>query len=333
MSIPTAFKHDNGTWYVKWTDGRRSKRKSLGTKSEMEAKARLSQWLLIDGMEQGAEAASYTVAELWSVYDQKHVEELASPRSARVAWQALAPSFGHLLPAEVPDAVPAHVEKRTRTVTESTVRRELVVLRALLNWCANGKKHKRLIDPVPAFGLPPEGEPRDRWFTQGEIDRLLAAAADKPRVKLFMQVALETAGRSEAIRTLTWDRVDFETRVIHLADPSRKKTKKRRASVPISATLLPVLEAAYEARENNLVLGSTGDVYHPVQRVARAAGVPDATPNVFRHTAATNMARRGVPLWIIAKILGNSLVMVEKVYAKHAPDDLRSAVDIISGGK
>jgi integrase len=51
----------------------------------------------------------------------------------------------------------------------------------------------------------------------------------------------------------------------------------------------------------------------------------------MRHTAATHMARRGVPLFIIAKALGNSLQMVEKVYSHHSPDDLRAAVEAISG--
>lgn len=333
MSIPSISKHDNDVWYVKWADGRRSKRKSLGTKSEVEAKARFAQWLMLDGAEQAAEGPSYTVADLWTVYDRKHVETLAAPGTARNAWKAMASHFGALIPAQVPDAVPDYIEKRSLQVKLPSVRRELVVLRAMLNWCANGKAHKRLIEPVGPFGLPSGGDPRDRWFTQAEIDRLLAAAEDKPRHKLFMQLALETAGREGALLDLTWDRVDFETKVIHLHDPARKKTKKRRASVPISAALMPVLREAYAARKNDLVLGHKARVYLPLKRIARDARVHDASPNVFRHTAATRMARNGVPLWLISKVLGNSLVLVERVYAKHCPDDLRAAVDIISGGK
>ena len=48
--------------------------------------------------------------------------------------------------------------------------------------------------------------------------------------------------------------------------------------------------------------------------------------------AALHMARKGVSLWKIAKILGNTLTMVERVYAKHCPDDLRESVGAISGG-
>ncbi len=45
------------------------------------------------------------------------------------------------------------------------------------------------------------------------------------------------------------------------------------------------------------------------------------------------MARRGVPLWKIAGILGNTMQMVEQVYAKHSPDGLADAVEHISAGR
>ena len=70
------------------------------------------------------------------------------------------------------------------------------------------------------------------------------------------------------------------------------------------------------------------------KQVTKTSQRPKATgisPHVMRHTAATHMARRGVPLWTIAKVLDNTIAMVEKVYAKHSPDDLREAVDTISG--
>ena len=200
------------------------------------------------------------------------------------------------------------------------------------------------LSDVPGFGLPADSEPRDRWLRRDEIDRLLAAAQSEgrmSRVERFLWLALETAGRKQALLDLTWDRVDFETGVIHLALPGLKQTKKRRASVPISAALRPVLERAYTEREGDLVLDHGGDVWTAVQSVVRRAGLAPATaraakatgvsPHVFRHTAATHMARRGVPLWLIAKVLGNSLTVVERSYAKHAPDDLRGAVDMISG--
>jgi integrase len=255
--------------------------------------------------------------------------------------------------------VPVYVTKRARgqiggASKPATIRRELAILRACFNWCSDPTERKPIISraDVPGFALPADSEPRDRWLKEDEIKRLLAAAeagrvgGRLSRVERFLWLALETAGRKQALLDLTWDRVDFETNVIHLALPGRKQTKKRRASVPISRALRPVLERAYNERTNDRVLDHGAEVWASVQSVAAAAGFgppqgprltgtkPKATgisPHVMRHTAATHMARRGVPLWKIGKILGDNLATVEKTYAKHCPDDLREAVDMISG--
>ena len=108
---------------------------------------------------------------------------------------------------------------------------------------------------------------------------------------------------------------------------------------------MPVLKRMHKERINNLVMDNKGAVWATIQSIVNRSGiVPPApkrkhnqkplstgiSPHTFRHTAATHMARRGVPLYDIAGILGNSLDMVEKVYAKHCPDRLRAAVNSIS---
>ena len=167
------------------------------------------------------------------------------------------------------------------------------------------------------------------------------------RGERFLWLALETAGRKQALLDLTWDRVDVETNMIDLDVPGRRRTKKRRAFLPISKALRPVLERAFDERGNDRVLDNGGAVWAAIQHIVVEAGLagkrkplkrgqkPKATgisPHVLRHTAATHMARRKVPLYLIAAILGNSVKMVTDVYAKYAKDDLQEAVDTISGG-
>ena len=45
------------------------------------------------------------------------------------------------------------------------------------------------------------------------------------------------------------------------------------------------------------------------------------------------MARRGVSLFLISKILGNTIAVVERTYAKYSPGDLQKAVDLITNGE
>lgn len=355
-------KADNGVFYVHWSEGRRSKRESLGVREEDEARTRFAQWLLLDVGKKtgvGAKAVSYTIAELWGVYMDKHVKpHLVGQVAVTGSWQNLEPHFAGLTVEDfTQDQVDAYAEKRRagrigRPSKDITIRRELSYLVAALNFCTTAAA-KRLITKaqIESVRLPHPGLPRDRWLKMEEMQRLLKAAAEMrrgeklSRGERFLWLGLETAARKEAIMDLTWDRVDFEANVIHYDVPGRRQTKKRRAAVPISANLRPVLQRAYAERENDLVMTNKAAIWATIQFIAMRAGFSDQkvassdkpkatgiSPHVLRHTAATHMAKRGVPLFIVSKILGNSLAVVERVYAKWVPDDPAGTVDMISGG-
>jgi integrase len=244
-----------------------------------------------------------------------------------------------------------------RKSVSATVRKELLILSACFNWHAKPQRGKmRLIEPseLPIFDLPEVSQPRERWLTLDEVQALLNAArapdGRMPRAERFLWLALETAARKQAILDLTWDRVDLERNVIHYALPNQRKTTKNSTSVPISASLRPILLRMREEAENAYVLDHTGDVWAAIQAIVVRAGLDTnsksrkprtagdtikrtgISPHTLRHTAATHMARSGVPLWKIAKILGNTTAVVEKVYAKWSPDDPAGTVDKISNG-
>lgn len=353
--------HASGVRYIHWTErglpGKRGqgRRQSTGTADAAKAQVIFAEWLLSKNLMERAGALPgseqvFTVADLWGIYDKRHVQrKVVADDRLYFAWANLRGHFGACKLFDISgDVVEKYVEKRLagkigRRAKPPTVRRELGALVACLNWCADPSR--KLIDPaaVPHIELPEHGEPADRWLTTHEIKKLFAAAADMRRVnkvhlarcERFLWLALETAARKEAICQLTWDRVDFETGVIHYDVPGRRKTKKRRAAPPISTALRAALErmrAEHGPEDGDLVVFNDTDPRRMVMRAAARAGLKGVTPHVLRHTAATHMARRGVPLWKIAKILGNTLAMVERVYAKHSPDDLREAVDTITGG-
>jgi integrase len=367
MPTPVLTKNKSGVFEARWSTNRRTRRKSMGTQDSAAAEARFAQWLLMGGHkeEQAGETsteAKLTIGELWAVYERLHIHpHVEAKRTAYASWRNLAGVFSDMEPADVSqDVVDGYVGRRLagkigKPSKPSTTRRELSALQACLNWCANPKRKPRYITEkdVPAFELPPASDPRDRWLSTEEMARMHAAATamrrdDKlTRDERFLWLALQTAARKQAILDLTWDRVDFEVGMIHFNVPGRKKTKKRRVSVPMSKALRPILEQAHKERENELVMTNKNDMWARVQLIAIKAGLgvrgpkrvgkghkilaTGISPHTLRHTAATHMARRGVPLYTIAGVLGNTLAMVEKVYAKHCPAALRDAVNAISG--
>jgi integrase len=65
-------------------------------------------------------------------------------------------------------------------------------------------------------------------------------------------------------------------------------------------------------------------------KASRRAGVR-CTPHVLRHSAATHMVMAGVPMVEIARMLGDTVAMIESTYGKHSVDFLRRAADALAG--
>jgi len=63
-------------------------------------------------------------------------------------------------------------------------------------------------------------------------------------------------------------------------------------------------------------------------RVVNASGLKGVTRHTLRHTRATWMAQKGVPLWEAAGFLGMTVKTLEKVYAHHSPDFQETAANI-----
>lgn len=54
-------------------------------------------------------------------------------------------------------------------------------------------------------------------------------------------------------------------------------------------------------------------------------------PHTLRHTAATWLMQRGVPIWQAAGYLGMSAETLERVYGHHSPEHLKRAAEAIAG--
>lgn len=313
-----------GSWCAVWRENGETKRRSLRTEDRAAAQRAIEGFTAALAAPQGD-----TVADAYAAYTMAK----GTPR-AKWAWERMKPAFGHLLPEQVTrDTCEAYITQRRRqAVSDGTIYTELTFLRAALRF-ADKQTPAQVV-------LPSKPDALERYLTHEEYDALLGAATT-PHVRLFIVLALATAGRMTAILELTWDQIDFERGVIRLGKgrpsvdlmddaPVISRRKKGRATVPMTERAMVELKEAAKGRTTNHVIEyggkQIGKIRKAFMKVAMQAGLPDCTPHVLRHTAAVWMAEAGVPMAEISQYLGHADSRItERVYARFSPKYLRHA--------
>lgn len=274
-----------------------------------------------------------TVAALWEGYCiEKAGRSVVTTMG--YTWKALEPHFGQRDGDTITlEDCRAYVRQRRKAGrSDGTIHTELGHLRTVVVWA----ERRRLIQRAPDIDRPQKPEPKDRHLTRSEVQRILAACT-LPHVRLVIHLMTGTAARIAAILDLTWDRVDFERRLIHLRNPDDTSRRKGRAVVPMTDTLFAALNVARNEAMTDYVVEWAGEKVISVKRsvtaAAARAGVEGVSPHVFRHTAAVWMAEAGVPMAEISQYLGHSNIGITiRVYARYSPTYLRGAAKALELG-
>lgn len=302
-----------GVYCAYWREGGKPKRRSLGVRTRDEAEREFRDFV------KRAHTPRDTINEIFTAYlDQKG-------DTAKWNWKALSPHWGHLRPDHITrESCKDYIKKRLETVKANTIHRELTMLRAAVRW------HNPNTPAV--FELPKRPPPKSRYLTLEEGKRLVQGAGS-PHVKLFIILALTTAGRSNAILDLKWDQIDFVQGRINLANGAENKTKGR-ALVPMNKSSRKALEEAQKAAMTDYVVEWAGervnDIKKGVKRAAERSGLKDVSPHVLRHSAAVWLAEKRTPMSEISQYLGHSnTTITERVYARYSPEFLRQAADAL----
>jgi len=310
-----------GYWHAVWSDEHgETRRASLRTEDRAEAERRL-----IDFRRDMAAPAGATVGEIVSAYFEDKRGRIHSLERLEFAWKRAKSTYGHLRPDQCTRPVSRQyvVKRRAEGAADGTIIKEINTVRQALNW--RGIK-------TAVFEAPSAPPPRDRHLTRTEYDKLLAGCV-QPHVRLFVVLALSTAGRKQALLDLTWTRVDFERGQIRLGVVG-ENGRKGRATVAMTDRVRAELEAAQEAALTPYVIEYAGRKVGNIKKgfagAAERAGLENVTPHDLRHTAAVWMAEAGVSMSEIAQVLGHSDERVTfRVYARFSPEFLRGAMSAL----
>ncbi|MBY6003277.1 site-specific integrase [Salipiger bermudensis] len=273
---------------------------------------------------QTARASELTVEAIWKAYSETVIGRPVH-ESMEYTGRSVLPWFGAFRPDQiaVQDCKAYIADRRRAGVKDGTIWTQLGKLRTCLNWA----EKTGLIERAPYVERPNKPDPKERYLSRQEIQRLLETEC-APHIKLAIRLLLSTAARVTAVLELTWDRVDFERRQINLR--TGEGQRKGRAIVPMTDSLRLALVEAKKAALSDHVVEWAGGPVNTIKKgfrtAALEAGLPDVSPHVLRHTAAVHMAEAGIPMDEIAQYLGHSDSRITaSTYARYSPEHLRKA--------
>ena len=260
-------------------------------------------------------------------YASEHLQYTATAKNVSYHVKALDQWWGD---KRLSDVTARNCRAYAKTKTPAAARRDLETLRAAINYW-----HREYgpLPTVPVVILPDAPEPRDKWLTRQEADRLLRAAERTEHLKRFILLGLHTGSRRNAVLSLTWDRIDFVAGVMMRRGYGETESKtKKTPPVRLGKRILGLL------RERRVQDGNFGkyvvhyngrkikSIQHAFDRAAKEAGIK-ASPHTLRHTRATWVMQEGVDVWEASGHLGMSLKTLQK-YAKHSPDFQKRAAEV-----
>src|SRR6516225_2940690 len=154
--------------------------------------ARCAQWCPNAKKKVAAEAAlNQTVtglkaADILLTYASQHLPYTATAKNVSYHIEALDQWWGD---KRLSDVTAGNCRAYAKTKTPAAARRDLETLRAAINYW-----HREYgpLPSVPVVILPDAPEPRDKWLTRQEADRLVRAAERTEHLKRFILLDLPT---------------------------------------------------------------------------------------------------------------------------------------------
>jgi integrase len=271
------------------------------------------------------------VRALWELYREDRAGRPIA-EDMEFTGRAILPHFGDMMPeaVEIRHCRAYTAARRAKGRHDGAIWTELGHLRTVMVW-AVAHQH---ISKAPSIERPAKPAPKDYYLTKDQIASCHEAAA-LPHVRLFLILAMATAGRKQALFDLTWDRVDFAAGKIDLRVYDEDRPTKRRAEVPMNAQLRAALMEAREGALSEYVIEwagrKVGSVRTALDRIAAKVGLEKLTPHMLRHSAAVWMAMDGVAMQKISQFLGHSDTRItERVYARYRPEHLTDAAEALT---
>jgi len=222
---------------------------------------------------------------------------------------------------------------------------------SMLRRVFNVARDWEIVTRTPKFELFRPGLPPFDYLDFDEADALIAASRELPGRDprdhfsvaegdwgRMVLVACKTGMRLGELVALRWRNVHFRTGVIHVCESITRgqlglpKSGKSR-DIPMSQSVLVAMQAHKHRRSQYVFSTMAGQTLNgdrcqkPLTAGCERADLRRITWHVLRHTFASHLAMRGVPLKVIQELLGHASIEMTMRYAHLTPSAKKYAVE------
>lgn len=318
-------------WYIRYGKDLNHRRKSLKTKSKVEAE----ELYAINRADylRGLYDLRPSLPKITLFEAVKKYLEVVSLDLKKGTIKRYITSFNQILPilgeSIVGKITQANIEQyktlRRTEATGATVNRDVACLKTFYVWAI--KQGYASENPVVGIKFFKEPIKEPNVLTAAGCLKLLDAC-DEPFIKTFIMIALHTGCRLEEILKLKWEDVHFEdsTFVVLLS-------KRNRDDVIHMNSELTKYLSAIKREDGYVVSKSDGSRFQNIrkawERVVKRAGIKRITPHDLRHSWATLLREAGADLRTLQELGRWSDLKLLERYSHVREQQLRDTVEMI----
>ena len=220
--------------------------------------------------------------------------------------------------------------EKERGVQDSTLEGHRQILSAYFGWLHRESLIER--NPMCNIGAIKVPKVEKETYSEVEMSKLMAACRTL-REKAIISFLASTGCRVSEMVELNRDQVDLKNQEVVVHGKGNKERVVYFDSV--TANLLERYLRRRKDKLEALFIGQqiqkskperlqAGGVRWLLNKIGKRAGVAHVHPHKFRRTLATEMARHGMPIQTVARLLGHEKIETTMEYVMLKKEDLKS---------
>jgi integrase len=271
----------------------------------------------VERQEQRENSVASVVAQFLAKYGQRRYRPRTFAEAQRLLKQNVVAHWGNQPIANI-------TRKQLRDMLDRLVANDTPMLanrvhsiaRKLFGWAV--EQEIIAVSPFAGLKAPAEEKSRDRILSDQELRSVWQAVGQMGAYGTLVRLLILAGQRRGEIAGLTWSEIDLDKRLISLP---RERVKNNRAhEIPLSPQAIALIESLPRLGEPHIFSIPIGVFGRLKAQLDQLCGVEDWTLHDLRRTCASGLARLGVGLPVIEKVLNHtsgSFAGVVGVYQRH----------------